>query len=508
MKSRRYLAATAILLLIAALGWGATNLHPQREKRADRLVEDPDGESLTQWQLFSPSKRLDKDYADAVPLKPSFTPDPAEAIAIPDSLPCAAATDDTRAFFTYHAVITALSTGVAPAAVPHLDCFLTGGSALSDAKAAREAFLSQVFDSNVMYSYLKFAMAKVVIQTIQQGNLRHGQLAWGSGHLGNAALRAYDRTGEVRYVALYLDYFDKLMALRDSQLGLADDFHGKVMDAWGSANLGRNTGDPSIWVAHVTHFSVLMAPATGFALRIRKDPALAAYRPQADRIIAYFEQAYPQFDVDRKQPEGTSELWYWRPLINQYEATNHLHIQGEALLNMYLATGRPDYADRIRAIIRIFEKGATIDGQGFASWNYNPYFQDGESNSNGREPSEFVWKGGLTVPFLYQAVEAGFAVDPALMAAITRNVKDWIVADNTFKRNVNPKDSGPVTEREKRVDSAGPAASITGFLAAAAADRDIAERIRVMVATRPDIFPEGWFLSDKMARGYAYFLTR
>lgn len=509
MKTRHWILGGLSAALLLAAAWGGAALWERREAALDLLVEDPDGESLTLSQIFDTSRRLAKDYRGATPLKPAFVQEPPQPQVVPPGLSCDAATDEARAFFAYQAVFEALMQDKPPAQIAYLDCFLPGGSAISSPKEARERFLSEAFDADVMYSYLNHAAAVALTQTINQGELRHGKLAWASGHLGSAALTAWDRTGQVRFVTFYLSYFDKLMALRDSQLGIRDDFHGRVMDAWGSANLGRNTGDPSIWVAHVTHFSVIMGPATGFAQRVLTDPALAAYRPQAERIVAFFDSAYPQFDVDRRRPDGTDELWYWRPLIDQYEATNHLHIQGEALVNMYLATRNPDYAERIRAILRIFEKGAEIDAQGFAAWNYNPYFQTEEQSRdhNARERSEFVWKGGLTVPLLYKATAAGFPVDPALMAAITHTVRDWVVADNTFKRNINPQESGPINERDRRTESAGPAASITGFLQAADADPEIAARIRTMVATRPDLFPQGWFTSDKMSRGYAWFLS-
>lgn len=66
-----------------------------------------------------------------------------------------------------------------------------------------------------MYSYLNYAASVVITQTIQQGDLRHGKLAWASGHLGSVALTAYERTGQIRFVTFYLGYFEKLMALRD-----------------------------------------------------------------------------------------------------------------------------------------------------------------------------------------------------------------------------------------------------------------------------------------------------
>lgn len=448
------------------------------------------------------------DYSGAEPLDVDFTVRSFDELTVADDLTCAEATSPENAYAAYLAVGESLTADADPEGIPYLDCFLPGVEAGEPAQAVRARFVGEVFDADVLYGYLERAFEQSLLRAIGEGNLRHGGLAWGSGNLGNIALLAYQRTRQERFIDLYLAYFERVMAMRDSVLDFHDDYHDRVMDAWGSANLGRNAGDPEIWVAHVTHFSIVMLPATGFARLIRDDPALSRYEDFADEVVAFFGPAYRQFDVDLKPAAGTDEVWFWRPLVDKFEATNHLHLQGQTLLNMYALTGDPFYAERIRWIIRVFEVGVMLDDDGLAAWNYHPYLQVPESkdDSNARGYSEFVWKAALTVPFLYQAEHQGFAIDPEIMAATTKTIREHVVADNDYAQNFHPKGSRPIADRIKKTDSTSPPGSIAGFLPAAIDDPGIATQIRTIVATRPDLYPTGWFLSDELVAGYAYFL--
>ncbi len=446
-----------------------------------------------------------KDYSNAIPLKVSFkTTKPARLRIAPD-LSCEEATNVHNALAAYEAVRKQLFDHVDAAKIPYLDCFLSGSDLDGSAEDVLQRFLTGVFDANVMYGFLKQEFDRTLYRTVREGNLRHGTLAWGSSKLGGVALRAYQTTGQTRFVDLYLKYFEHLMAIRDSVLGFHDDYHDRIMDSWGSANLGRNAGDPSLWVAHVTHFSLIMLPATGFARLIKEDPRLAAYDHYADEIDSFFKSAYRQFDVDLKPAEGTDEVWYWRPLVDKFEATNHMHLQGQALLNMYALTGDEFYADRVRWIIRVFEKGTKIDDNGMIAWNYFPYFQvaDAMGDSNARGNSEFVWKAGFSVPFLYQAEHEGFAIDPKIMAATTRTIRDHVVANNDLAQSFHPDDSRSISERDKKTENDNPTSSIIGFLSAAVDDPAIETQITNIIATRHDLFPDGWLGTGEMALGYA-----
>lgn len=449
------------------------------------------------------------DFIDATPLSVSFEVTNPYIPSVPSGLTCEEATSVSNAFATYQMLRTTLGQSVDPRKVEYLDCFLPENKISSSSRDTHEEFMRSVFSSDVMYSYLSAAFEAVLYKTVEEGNLRHGKLAWGSGHLGNSALLAYKSTGEKRFVELYVNYFERVLELRDTKLGLFDGYHNKVMNSWGSANLGRNSGDTSSWVAHVTHFSVIMVPATGFAQEIKTNSELSEFEPFADQVIDFFNSAYREFDVDLRPAEGTNEVWYWRPLIDKFEATNHLHIQGQALLNMYALTEQQFYADRVNWIIRVFEKGVEIDEDGFIAWNYHPYLQieSAMQDRNAREYSEFVWKASLTVPFIFEAAAAGFDVDPSIVEATTKTILEHVVANNAYALNLHPNNYRPIEDRRAKLDSAGPAASITGFLSDVAKEPEIAGKILEIVATRPDLYAKGWFVSEKMSRGYAFFLS-
>ena len=69
-------------------------------------------------------------------------------------------------------------------------------------------------------------------------------------------------------------------------------------------------------------------------------------------------------------------------------------------------------------------------------------------------------------------------------------------------RNLSPIDSRDVDADEE----GGHLDGIVTWLELAAYEPEIADRIRHVVAARPDLFPDAWFGSTNSARGYAYFL--
>ena len=295
------------------------------------------------------------------------------------------------------------------------------------------------------------------------------------------------------------------MAIRDSVLGFHDDYHDRIMDAWGSANLGRNAGDPSLWVAHVTHFSLIMLPATGFARQIREDPRLAAYDHYADEIVSFFNTAYRQFDVDLKPAEGTDEVWYWRPLVDKFEATNHMHLQGQALLNMYALTGDEFYADRVRWIIRVFEKGTKIDDNGMIAWNYFPYFQVADAMAI-QTPAEIRNSSGKPGSRCPSSTRRNMRASRSTRRSWRRppGPSATMSSPTTISRSLShPDDSRSISERDKKTENDNPTSSIIGFLSAAVDDPAIETQITNIIATRHDLYPDGWLGTGEMALGYA-----
>ncbi len=411
--------------------------------------------------------------------------------------------DAIKACATYCDTYRRLLAGEDAAEIETYADILTGVDANASDVPPLEHFIRTAFHSDVLYGYLAQEMEKNLKTSIEAGMAQH----WWSGSLGEAAMIAFRQTGEVRYLALYRQFFDRFMMLRDTKLGYHDDFHGKTMDSWGAYNLGKNAGKPGLWVAHVTHFTVCMFPATGFARDVLSTPTLTDYHDWATSALAYVEQAYKQFDADYRDVDGVSEKWYWRPLLDKYEATNHMHLLGQALINLYAATKNELYAERIRSFIRIFEGGVTLHDNGMASWNYSPYFQvANEKNGHiSRQFSEYTWKGEITVPFLYEAKAAGFEIRPEVLQGVTSSIRDHILKDADYKLHVHPQASRPLDPRDRKKASFIEC-GISGFHAAAAEDARIEQQVIDVVAASPDLFPTGWMSHPRLTRSYARLL--
>lgn len=429
---------------------------------------------------------------------------------VESGLSCSDATNEINAFPTYESVRLKLNGGQPVKNIEYLDCFLDSDGISDEPAAVLEEFTGSVFVSDVMYSYLLIQYEKNLKKIQELSRDGAGVGAWNIYIFGQSIIRAYDSTAEERFIDLYVEYFDRLLSVRDSELGFYDDYHKMEMNSWGTSRF-RDSTESYPWLSHVTHFSVIMLPATALARRIKAQPELARHTDFADRVITYFGAAYEEFDSDVLTIPGSEVHWYWRPAVNKFEATNHLHLQGQVLLNMYALTGEAEYRQRVTEILAVFEAGLTIDAQGLAAWNYHPYFQVEEalSDHNAIEDSEFVWKAGLTIPFLYQAEADGFAIDPEVLGAVTKTIVENVLADGDYALNFHPKNEAKHTDqRQKEILDKynGKTRTITRYLSAASKNPAVPRMILETVTNRPDLFPSGWFGSVTMAEGYAFYL--
>jgi hypothetical protein len=437
----------------------------------------------------------------AAPIAPApFETRMFEAAALPADAPCAAVRTPDHAYPAYAAIDAALAAGTAAAEVPHLDCFLPGAE--DGAAGALAAFRTTVFDADVLYGFLDRRFERTLASALRVGQDRESELAKATDRFGTAALIAFHRTGETRFLDLFRAYFDRLMQISDRALGWHDDFHGRVMDGWGASNLVKDR-----WVVHVTHFGNFMAPATGFARAVLEDPDLAEHADWARQIVDFHRSAWRQFDADLRPVPGSELQWYWRPLKDKFEATNHVHMQGVALLNVHAVTGDPLYAERIRAILDAFEAGVTLHPDGTASWRYSPHFQveDALSDRMSRQPSEHTWKGAATVPFLYLAARDGFRLSPEVEAAVTKTIATHVVAGPGLTLHVHPEGSRQLTP-EDLATYPGLGGVFGGYHFAALADPGIEAQILAIVAAASDLFPGGWFTAGRLAASYATLL--
>ncbi len=411
-----------------------------------------------------------------------------------------------HAYKNYQAVWTKLKSGADPKTVKNIGCFIAVSDGL-DARSAYRRLIETSFNANVFYDYL-VQQGPLVFKFARQYNSE--TLAWRGGYLAEAAMTAYQRTKDRRFLDFFVDYFDKVLSLRDSERGITDVYHDRVMASWGEYRpafvwIGPIPLTMNLWVAHITHAARITLAASEFIRIVMADPALADYRPTAERYLKASLAALAEFEQDRGQVQGTDIKWYTRPFTGEPEPTNHLHTLGDVYINLVAATGDETMKKRVNDLIDIFEQGVQTADDGTVYWQYFPYFTDKTVGANGREFSERLWKASQTAPFLYRAYAAGYPVPELLIRAMATTFLTHIVRDDQVLRNVSPVQSGPIQSDDKLLSHL---AGIVTWLEFSNYNPAIAGRIKSLVGSRPDLFPRGWFASTDMARGYAFLLGR
>jgi hypothetical protein len=430
--------------------------------------------------------------------------------------PCKAALTVGSAYHNYEEVRQALVSGISPASIPKASCFIEGNLSKLDAKEAYRRFITNSFQSNVLYDFLSERLQTILENDIRLGQKRQAQLAWSGGYASEAAITAYKRTHETRFLDIFIAYFDGLLARRDDKLGYVDDYHKRVVRSWGSTNLSKKR-----WIAHVTHAARIVYPATEFAVLVRADPRLSRYAETANRYAMESKTTLDEFEDDWRpvheepgrfwtfvayegRPLGFN--WYIRPDKGTYEATNHLHTVASVWVNLFKLNGDKKYKERSESVLRIFSDGVTREPDGSVHWKYFPYFASKELvRPNGKQYSEPIWKASQTAPFLIRAAQSGYPVPNDLLQAIARTFTDTVLRNDGVLKNLSPSDSDDM-EAEQDSDHLGNLEGIVSWLEYEKIDPQIGQKLRDIVADRPDLFPGGWLSRPNMARGYAHFL--
>jgi hypothetical protein len=404
----------------------------------------------------------------------------------------------------YRVAVRGLTEGQEPERIPGLRCFL-GEEAVShlDARQAYQRLVSQTFSPDILYGALAHELNDILAEDRRLGLKRDAGLAWPGAYLSEAALVAYRNTGQQRFLDLFVAYFDAVLKRRDDRLGRFDSEHQRVMKAWGSVNIGKTR-----WIAHVTHNARIVYPATEFARLVRRDPVLNRFRSKAEAYVAVSRETLDAFDADLIEVPGRPGLrWYRRPLEENFEATNHLHVVGTAWLNLALLTGDPRYGRHVEQLIDVFLQGVRSEPEGLVSWNYFPVFavQEKRRFPNGQEYSEPVWKAVLTAPFLLRASRQGYSVPPGLIKAIGGTFNMLTVQGDQLWRNLARRQSRFVDPRrdQRKLSMVKNVMALVEF---GELESEFPAKMATLVAGRPDLFRFGWLSSPPGLLAYAYYL--
>ena len=394
----------------------------------------------------------------------------------------------------YRDVLAALAKGVAPRDLPLLSAFIEGDlTDLSPPEAYREV-VQTVFSPDILYEYASAELRRTIDGARQHATTRGSQLAWLGAETAEAVIVAFHRTRDMRFVDLFVDYFDQVLGLRDSKLGIRDDRLDRAVPAWGDGTLVDGQ-----WIAHVTTTARICYAPMEFARLTLGSPDLAGYRDLASKYIGATARALAVFDVDFRRVPGEDVYYYRRPGVGLWEPINHAHQVGRVLLRLHQLTGEARYGRRATRIVDVFLRSLRYDRRGDPFWRYFPYF---EPHQLPGRPEE-IWKASCTVPFLHQAALRR-RLDPTIPDAAARSFVTNLVRGGELNTTIDP---ARFTALSPGYKFAARAAWIGGWLELAPREPEIFDRVvELLVAHRSDYLPHGWMGRPSIARGYAYCL--
>ena len=419
---------------------------------------------------------------------------------------CTALMVQGQAHSVYRQAVQALAQGQSPQQVAHLRCLIgDAAAAQTNPEQAYRQLVGQRFDADILYGLLSNQLSRNLAQDRQVGKQRDAGLAWPGAYLSEAAVVAYQKTGETRFLDLFVSYYDAVLTRRDDRLNRFDTEHQRVMKAWGAVNIEKDR-----WIAHVTHNARITYPATEFARLVKADPGLKRFESKANHYLAAAQETLDAFEADLVPVPGQPGIrWYRRPFDDNLEATNHLHVVGNTWLNLAELTGEARYSQHVEELIKIFLSGVHREPGGLVSWNYFPSFAKQERQNteyrNGQEYSEPIWKASLTAPFLLRAQGRGYAVPAELTQAIGRTFSTLSFQGNQLWRNLAQRDSRFV-DVHKDKSKMGFLKNATTLVEYGSVAPALPGQIATLVAARRDLFPRGWLSSPAMLLSYAYYL--
>lgn len=327
---------------------------------------------------------------------------------------------------------------------------------------------------------------------------RANAFSWKWATTAEACLVAYERTGDERLVDWVSATYEDVLAWRDRELGLIDEYRGRITSSWGS---GRYL--PGKWLTHVTMGGRITYPSLRFAQIVLSDRAqFARHVDAAKRYIDIASEVAHEYDEDYVLFDESGEHYYQMPLKDEVDTINHVH----ALVNCHIAlwqlTGDTDCRDKATQCCRVFGQAITVQPDGAYSWPLRPLWTKQKNNRK----SEPLWKATVTTYTAMLAWKAGLHFSRGDMEAIARTINDVVMPGETEIRDRVGAKHGITDYHQMNPRYRIRLCNLVGFFPWSEISPDIHDRIMTRVAYNDNVFPDGIFNRAPAIRGYPYFL--
>lgn len=367
------------------------------------------------------------------------------------------------------------------------------------------AFLRAESSANVLHDYLQLCIDRGMKEADTHPRSRAGYYAWSISYATYACIKAYERTGQVRFLELVASTFERILPYRDSQLHRVDELRGRTMHGWGS-----NTYHKGYYTTNVTAAGRITYPVACFCRIVYNSPLLQErFGERARRFLPIIEQVISDYDREYYTVKGTDQGYYigYRPVGERkkgskprfgVEPLNHMLSAGNTLIILHDITGKPEYLNRARALAAYFKASMWIEENGCVVWSYAP------TPRRRRHPSpEFIWKAQVTVHFALLAASHGIVFTEEDMRKICNTFMTNVYRESgsynaTIYQNFTPLDTFKGKTR-------GGYVNMLPFIQLDQYCPSIRQVLEEMISRRPGV--GGWFARSNGAIAYAHRLT-
>ena len=192
-----------------------------------------------------------------------------------------------------------------------------------------------------------------------------GQMAWSDSYVLMSYIAMYEGTGDTVHLDRFVKHYDEVLSVRDSKTGRRDEFRGRVMPSWGSANY--SDGKRTAWLVHS---GMLTYPAASFVRLVGEDSKLREkYKGKADEYLAGIEQIVTAYNEEWKDGPARGEGYYDSKPIGPLPL-NQQNALGRTFVQLWAITKKSSYRDKATKLAHYFKNRVRLMGNGAYAWEY------------------------------------------------------------------------------------------------------------------------------------------
>lgn len=348
-------------------------------------------------------------------------------------------------------------------------------------------------DPDVLLAKLGNRIAKAFRQADENPDDDGRRLGWAVSVMCYAALMAYDRCGDERFVELAADALQRALARRDSAIGRVDEVRRRVMHSWG----GTRYDDHGRYSTNITLGGRVSFVLCLFAETVRNHASLQnRYAETAEEFISAARLCMDDYAGELVLTESGEAGYYIRPTHDDIEPLNHMAWAGNALILLGELTGEARYTRQAEQLARYFRSAMRVDDDGCLYWNYQPQRDDPFGDK-----TEWVWKARTTSQFVIFAWQHDIVFTSEDLQHLANTILTHVFrSDGRMSARID----SSFHSMEEFADFRGNYLSVTPFIVLEQIDPRVRQRIEQLVATRPDI--GGWMRSGHGVVAYAWRL--